>query len=588
LAIGLSDLEVAKLLDLGMSDRARRIDTHVRFVDGTIYDGRPDFDDDECGKPLSMRRPCVIYKGVANAIKSYGDMIFGPSGFPGVTSAASEDDKKFEDEDGLNEKDSAQLDHVVGKIVDQSKLRLVGKQILAKAEAAGPVAILISIRAGKLRVSTIDAKNCEPEFDEDNPDRVVRLVISYRYVTKELDTADGKIKKHVYQYRRVIDAKADITYVPVEIRRETQFPTPSQEKEKIAHGFAYCPVHWYARGRDSSEDENQDGHPIHEGLLTTIDAVNQSLSQRHRAALYCGDPQIIETGTQDDEVRVPMGNAVERQLRTDDTSGWNEPMVGGGGNWRGTRNAQRKKGAGSVWRYEGDSAKVYYLALAGDALKALEDDAADNIAQLREALSYVHIDPDKLTGSGDISGKTLAYVCKQQIAACNTEREDVWTGCLLPVLGMLLRIALKQEKGLYLPGIRKVRPILERYERMVEGSTAGAWFDPPLRPIWPEYFEATAADEQATVTTVAAAKAGNLITAETAALKLRAVFQDINDATEYAEALKEEAAEKAQDALENAKAMAVIAKPDEGGAPSEPGTPPKNKKQPPRAVRTAA
>ena len=557
---GLSETEVAKLLDLGMDDRARLIDTHCKFVDGTIYDGRPAFDDDASGKPLGERRPSVIYPGVRNAIESLGDMVFGDQGFPGVTSAPSEDDSKFED-DGLSEDDSAVLDHGVSKIIEQSRLRIVATQILAKAQAAGPVAILISVRAAKLRVSTIDALNCTPEFDTVDPERVKSLVVSYRYSTKERDQTDGVLKHHVYQYRRVIDEKADTTFAPVEIFRDTQFPVPSQVKERVPHGLGFCPIVWYAHAKDESESASRDGHPIHWGLLTVIDAINQALSQRHRAALYCGDPQVIETGVEDDDMRMPTaGSTAENAGRTTDSTGWGSPLntrLGTGT----TSNVQRKKGAGTVWRYTGEGSKVMLLSLAGDALNVLKEDGDDLKAMLRESLSIVHLDPEVLSGAGDISGKTLAFIFKQQIAAANSLREEVWTGCLLPVLGMLLRVVLTVETGLYLPGAKMLRPILERYVREVEGQTDGVWFDPPLRPVWGQYFEASDADEQAKVTTVKAAHDGGLITGESAAEKLKPVFKDIKDTTAYVEGVKKYRAEKQQELHEALGAMGG----DDGG-----------------------
>jgi hypothetical protein len=118
---GLSDQQAAYLVTLGMSERAVRIDTHERFVDGTIYDGRPAFDDDSSGVPLSERRPSVIHLGVKSGIKSLGDMIFGRDGFPRVTSAPSEDDTALEGDDGLDEDESALFDHFLGPVLDDPR-----------------------------------------------------------------------------------------------------------------------------------------------------------------------------------------------------------------------------------------------------------------------------------------------------------------------------------------------------------------------------------------------------------------------------------------------------------------------------------
>lgn len=547
----LSETDVAEILAAGMTERALRIDTHVRFVDGTIYDGRPAFDDDECGLPLSARRPTVQYLGVRNAIKEFGDMVLGEGRYPDVTSAPDEDDEEQEGEDGLSEDESATLDHGVAKVAEQAGLKKCFRQFLARAQGAGATAILASVRAGKLRTSTFDSKNCEPEFDPEDPSRVARLVVSYRYKQKELDRRDGKWKWHVYQYRREVDAEKDVTFAPVEIYSAKEFPTPRQAKTVVKHGFGFCPVVWYEHAKEETEDGDRDGHPIHEHLLTLVDAINQALSQRHRAAIYCGDPQIVEIGVEDEDVLVPIaaGGPSSRAGSPTDASGWQ--LNGKRSPWRGTTNAKRKKGAGSVWRYQSETAKVAYLTLPADALKVLDDDGKDLIAMLREGLQNVYLDPDKLAGSGDVSGKTLAFILKQQIAAANSIRQDFWGGCMLPVLGMLLRIVLRVEKGLYLPGAEKLRPILQRYEREVEGATGKSlWFDPPLRPLWGPYFEAAATDEQATVAMVAQALGGGggtaVVTKTSAVTKIKSIFKDIGDPVAYVEALKKEADEDFQ------------------------------------------
>jgi hypothetical protein len=549
---GLTEVEVSKIVSAGMSARASQIDAYQRYYDGTIYDGRPKFTDGSV--PLAERAPCVVYPATRNAAISYSTLCLGDERFPLITSASSEDDSVFDDRLGLNEADSKILDAGVLKIVDQTRLAVVSQQILEAALAGGTTPVLCSVTKGRLRVTLLDAKTAEPTFADDDPDTVTQIVISYRYVTTVWDAMERANKKHVWQYRRVIDAEFDTVFIPVEIKTSDEYPTPSQPKTKYKHGFGFCPVVWYKFCAPVAASGDIDGKPIHWGLLSLIDAVNLALSQRHRAAIYSGDPQVIETGVDDDDMRMPMGRASEDRQARADMSGWQEPLSGG----RSGGSSVRKKGTGTVWRYTSPEAKVFYLLLSGDALKCLDDDARDNIKKLREALGHVYIDPEELlTGSGDVSGKTLLMAFFSQIARCNRIREDFGRMCLLPVLNMLFRILLRSGNGLYLAGSDKVAGVLKRFEQKVGDDTGITWFDPSLRLKWGDYFEPSDIDESTRIANVVAALAASpsLITLKTAVAHIKAIFPDIQNVDQYVVALQEAAKQKATELHDAMTAM---------------------------------
>lgn len=566
---GLTEDLAAAILEAGWTPRAKVIDTLQRYEDGSVYDGRPSFFDDTSTSPVTDRKPCVQYLAVRNAIRSHVTMCLGEGRFPALSSAPSEDDSAFDDRFGLNEPDSKTLDAGVAKIVVQTRLDTAADQILASAMASKSVAVLVSILGGKLRVACIDAKTCEPEFDEDNPERVKRLVVSYRYTRREVDPVDHKWKLRAYQYRRVVDETFDTVFAPVEIEAVTEFPVPSVEKTKYRHGFGFCPVVWYKFMAPIAIGGSVDGLAIHEapGTRSKIDAVNIALSQRHRAAIYSGDPQMFETGVDDDAVRRPMVSGppdAERDL-TRDRSGYDAPLIDrprqrGGGRTR------VKKGTGTLWTYESPEAKLQYLTLGKEALASLDEDAKANLTQLREDLSHVHIDPKDLTGSGDISGKTLAFVFASQVAYCNRVRTDLWNGALLPVLSMLLRVVLKVESGLYLAGADKIRAVVKRFEQRVSGAAGDVWFDPPIKPLWGDYFEASDVDESTRIANAKLAKESGLITLETAVAHIKPIFGDIQNPAQYIEALKAEA-DEAQAKLH--EAMAALGSGTQNAEPSE-------------------
>src|SRR5439155_15811494 len=98
---------------------------------------------------------------------------------------------------------------------------------------------------------------------------------------------------------------------------------------------------------------------------------------------------------------------------------WDSAMYGAQG---ATSQSAIKKGANVLWRISNPEAKATLLVLPGDALKATDDNAKDLRARFRESIRYVYIDPEQLTGSGDMSGKTLAFVFANQINFVNQLR----------------------------------------------------------------------------------------------------------------------------------------------------------------------
>jgi hypothetical protein len=535
---------VQAILRAGQSPRAKRIEQFQKYVDGTIYDGRPDFLDDSSDKPITQRKPCVRYPGVANAIQTLATFCLGDGRFPIITSASSEDDSAFDERLGLNEEDSKTLDSGILKIVDQTRLEAVSKQILECAMAGKSVAVLACIQGGRLAVKHVDPKTAEPEFDEKDPTRVVRLTERYRYTTDELNRETGKWEPHVWQYKRVIDDKTDTVFEPIEILRDTEFPDPDKKKTVVKHGFGFCPVIWYRFRKQESTAGDIDGQAIHDRLFGLIEAIDIGLSQRRRAALYCGDPQVVETGVEDPAgVRAPSATVATQDM-TRDASGYGEALIP---SKRSGGMTTRKKGAGVVWQYDSPDADVKLLTLSGDALKTLVEDVDDNKCVLRESLGVVYVAPEDVTGSGDVSGKTLDVTYRPQIQVANSIREEFWRLCLLPLVSMLLRIVVKQEKGLYLGGADKIRAVAKRFEQEVDGAGT-SWFDPNLKAKWGDYFEPSDQDESTRITNAQTALGGGdkpaLITLATAVAHIKPIFADIQSVPQYVEKLKAEKAAK--------------------------------------------
>jgi hypothetical protein len=201
------------------------------------------------------------------------------------------------------------------------------------------------------------------------------------------------------------------------------------------------------------------------------------------------------------------------------------------------RNA-RRKGAGTVWRYESPDAKVAMLTLPGDALRAIDEHARDLDDRISQALGYTKASPETIKGA--LSGKALGFLYARTTAHCDRLRQDLWDGFMRPALSMLLRMAHVIDKGapgsLYVPGIGKARKVLARFSRTDEAG-ALRWMPPRLTPTWGRYFEQSADDDLAEVRLAKEAFAAGLVTRELAIERLRGVFA-FDSASELAKAIE--------------------------------------------------
>jgi hypothetical protein len=552
----LSEEDAQKLVNAGRSARAKELQGLQSYYEGTQYDGRPAYLDQASNTPRLERKPCINYKLVKAAVQSRVDLAMGGNRFPVVLSGTSEDDSAFDPRFGLDPKDSETLDAFNGKLIDTCGLAQCLREAMRIALASRSVALIGCMRNGKPYLDPVWPKLCEPTFDPKDPDTVVGLEIRYRYIDRVRDLMldpSGEPVPIVMEYRRVIDASNDTTYAPKEIW-DALDTAPSKAVPvggQIAHGFAFCPVWWFARQRTSYAVGNCDGAAIHDGMFTDIDGINHALSSRHLAALYAGDPMVAASGVDPDESFGTVGRVARSQpLPGQPPNEWDNALYGQ------TPTQAVRKSPGELWRAKDPQAKFYYVTLPPGALEAVSSHADDVCSKTREGLQYVWIDPEKLTGSGDISGKTLAFVFSNEVNAVNGDREDFGRKCLLPALCMVYRMLLaKDPAGIYVPGIAKALPILQKFLVTFDGGRQ-AIIAPQLRLKWGAMFEPSDVDESTRVSTAIQAKKEGVITTATAVEHVKDVFE-IGNTDQYVDQLQKEAAQKQQDAMANAAAMAT-------------------------------
>lgn len=551
--------EAQRIYAANVSPRATRLDWLERYAKGTQYEGRPSFWSDDV--PLQERAPCIVVPVGERAAESNVDLCFGEGRAPTFALQANTDDV-FDARLGLSEEDAEVATKFIGAICEQADLTSAAQELLAWAQMHGTTCAIVCAMNGRLCVDREDAKWCTPTFDESDPDVVTRLEIRYPFLEDYTDDA-GRLGKTCMLYRRVIDETRDVTYKPAPAALNGKEPNAWIEDKVTAHGLGFCPVRWYKFGtRGKSRD--LDGGAIHALMCDEIDALNFALSQIHRAAVYATDPQVIETGVDADHRQAPMGRTANAYLGAGDAPE-NASWILYGPNNKPLRSASgpaTRRGPGVTWRYPDPNSSVDLLTLPGDALKPAEDNAKRIYALIKEMLGVVFIDPEQTKLGSDISGRALEWLHSKQIDRCNRIRKDFGRRMLMPLIHMLLRIALKTQGTLYIPGLEKARKILERFEREVEGASALQWFGPEIRVTWGPYFKPTAADAKMDTDNALAAKDGGIITLKTAVEAMKPHYPSVGDVAKYLDDLEDEAEAKAEKAMAAMHAL--------GGEPSLP------------------
>ena len=183
------------------------------------------------------------------------------------------------------------------EIVKQTRFRAHGREVLAHAQGCRSGVALYGIRNGKLFAETTKAKWAEPKLNANG--EVERLEIRCPYLDS-YQKKDGKWDVRARMYRRVIDEQTDTTYKPADIKADSRAGINWQVDPEltVTHGLGFCPVVWYPFAKVASTVNRFDGYAIHEHILDEVEAHDFALSQRHRGALYAGEPQPVEIGVE--------------------------------------------------------------------------------------------------------------------------------------------------------------------------------------------------------------------------------------------------------------------------------------------------
>lgn len=448
--------DAVKLVSAHMSPRALRMQNLERYIEGTQYQGRPDFFDRTV--PLWHRAPCIVYSLAANAIASNTDLVFGDVCWPRITCRPGENDSTF-DESGLNPEDSSLLDKLIIEAQRAIKFKPAMREAFNAAQGCGSAVLIFGVRSGNLFIDSTKSRWCEPEFNEDGS--VKRLIIEYPYFATERQRGTWRVVAKMY--RREIDETQDVVFKAEAIVAGRYSEFAWKVESRVQHEFGFCPVVWYPFMQGCSVVGNYDGHAIHENLLDALTALDFALSMKHRAALYSGDPQWTEIGVEPGYVPSSLGEivTVPATLQGGPITSDNRPV----GEYRAPQRQQgRRKGPGEVWQYESPDVKVQLHTLPGDALSSLQSHCMDLRTKLAESLSVVFLDPESMQLASAFSGKALEVLRQRQLNRCEQYRDDVTARLLLPSIQMLLRVTYNAgtRGSVNLTGLKKAMFLLEK------------------------------------------------------------------------------------------------------------------------------
>lgn len=534
-----------RCLEANTPPRARTLRLFEAEVEGTRFDDRAPWTSD---KPIYEKRPCIVYHAVDSSIQSKIDLLLGEGRFPAITSRPDEDEDDEEEEDGLGEEDSKKLDKLFLSIIREAKAKHLYREMYEKGQGCGTAIALLGDRNGRLFTETLDAKWATPERDANG--ELTKVVIQYPYI--ELQKVDGRWVHICYLYRREIDRESDTTFAKAEAREDGIDPQWTVAT-KTQHGLGFVPVKWYKHRAPRQHIASEDGNPVHRTLLSELEEMDYSLSQRHHGALHAL-PQIVEIGVEPGTNPTAVGKT-QMTVDTTESGGTPNPVTNPvRGQYRTVSTAvkgTRKKGPNHIWQYESPDTKVEAINTPGDALKSIDDDVKDLRNKICETLAWVPLDPDSIKFAATVSGKALEILRERELNRVCQDREVFGEDVILGVICMLLRIALKRSAQLRTPRLKQCLPILQKFV-----GTDEQWQDPLLTLRWPPFFRQDPENQKFTSDMARADYEGGVITRRTQVQAVASIY-GITNIDAYLEELEEENEKKRQQAQEDmAQSMA--------------------------------
>lgn len=460
----------------GDDARTRRLTRLESVWKGMRYEleARPSFWDTSV--PLAERAPCVVYPILRSAGMRVISLVFGEGRFPRISARVSVDASK-------------NVSEALLAIVNASRLRQRMRELMEQGLAVGSACLLCAIRDGHLSAEIIPAKWAVPDLDVHG--RVRSLEVRFRYLRDDT----------WYWYRRTITAEADTVYEPVLVEERapiwvvaTSVPQPG-----------FVPAVWVKNDPDPT-DPGIDGIAFGEGLEDEIEALDFSLSMRHRTARYNGDPLTVrvlgENDVDDSGLSAERGRETDPRMTT--FSGWAGRVAGA---ISAALKPVIKKAPGNIVTLSpGGDMKL--VESTGAGANMLAGDADDLRRKILETLGVVMADPETVSANASAALQKALYA--PMLARCDGYRV-LYGDALCSVLSMFVRL-------LRSAGVRSTPVRIDRWSE-VRAALERMSDDVSIDLKWGEYFDPTPIDLQAAVTAAQAAAGGRPVISHRTAVR---------------------------------------------------------------------
>ncbi len=285
--------------DADYDARVRRLDILGRVLDGRLYDVLPYEFHEERGAggdyiPLRNRRPSVRYPLARIVVDDSVSLLFGDGHFP-----------TFDCPD-------ARIRTVLGDVVRESGLNGVMLEA-ARMGSVGSVAVSLRILRGRPFFRSLDTRFLTPEWDPQEPDRLLRVTERYKVGGKVLrqrgyDDCDPGAD---YWFVRQWDAQAETWFQP-QPRHDPDLAAIDPARS-VRHGLGFVPIAWI-RNLPGGPDgpEGLDGACTFGAAIETGIEIDYQLSQAGRGLKYASDPLLLirEPASPDGQVIRGGGNAL--------------------------------------------------------------------------------------------------------------------------------------------------------------------------------------------------------------------------------------------------------------------------------------
>ena len=280
--------------------RARALDLLSRILNGTFYDVLPyQFHDERSpgGEyvPLRQRRPSVRYALCRIVVEDSVALLFSEGHFPTIDCA---------DED---------LRAVLADLVRESRLNEVMIDAAIRG-SIGSVAILMRVLKGRIYFQVLDTIYLTPHYDPEAPDRLQRVVESYKVPGSVLAAQGYEIAapEDDYWFRRTWDDEAETWFVPQRVGAANA-PPQVDEARSVRHRLGFVPMVWVKNlPGPSASGDSVDGAATFRAAVETSIEIDYQLSQAGRGLKYSSDPTLLikEPASSDGEIVKGAGNAL--------------------------------------------------------------------------------------------------------------------------------------------------------------------------------------------------------------------------------------------------------------------------------------